>query len=146
MKGDPLPHSDEVSRYCKPSWVHKGELTVAAFEIAGGVSHLSVNWLQYFVRMGATDRVSQLDSIREAFVAKGYELRANGRFAVLNVGRVARTVALEINREIEVLHWPEDEDDSHSGIFGYGPDDLAVALELKNLLRAEDVFAAVPPQ
>ena len=146
MKGDPLPHTDEVSRYCRPSSVHNGQPVASAFELRPGDEHLSVNWLQFFESIGATGRQQQVHQVREAFRAKGYQLRPNGRFAVMPVGQAARTVASALDKAIAFMHWPEDGDDSHAGIFGYGPDDLAVALELKNLVRPEDVFAAIPPR
>ena len=146
MKGDHLADPHHATRYCKPSCVQHGQPTVGAFEIGGNEQHLSVNWLEYFAASGNTSRTQQMQSIREAFHEKPFSLRPNGRFAVLNVGLSKRQITAAHGRSIDFLHWPEDKEESHSGVFGYGPDDLAIQLELKNLVTPEDIFPAVPSE
>lgn len=144
MKGDSLTDSASVSRYCKPTWVDRGQPSVAAFEMSENSKHLSVNWLEHFASLGATSRDAQLQRVRDAFRAKGYGLRRNGRFAVLPVGASRDRIAAKHSRGVDFRHWPEDGDESHAGIVGYGPEDFAIALELKNMVTPEGIFAAVP--
>ena len=117
----------------------------AAFELRAGEDHLSVNWLEYFgvhVPEGAVDRV------RNAFEAKGYRLGRNGKFVALNVGDAKTAVSETVGGPARIQHLPVDADESHSGIFGYATDDLAVAVAIKALVIRENVFpaaAADPP-
>lgn len=136
-EGDPIPPEDHVARYCKPSTVQDGVIGSTAFEIQPGDDHLSVNWLEHFV---AGDFGERLERVRDAFAEKGYALRPNGRFAVLNVEALIEKVKL---RDVRVLHWPDGGDQSHSGIFNYSSDDLQVALDLQSLLMPGEVFPAV---
>ena len=72
-----------------------------------------------------------------------YRLRRNGRFAVLNVGLTKAAVHQGLGLSLRIDHYPL-EDESHAGIHGYTPDDLAVAVELKALLSTGAVHPAVP--
>ena len=144
MKGDELQSGDHVARYCKPSSVQDDLPTVTAFEIKEAGGHLSVNWLEYFAEAESQSPCELIPYVRDAFLKKGFTLRPSGRFAVLSVGLSTQRIASAQDRTVSFLHWPEDDDESHSGIFGYGPDDLAIRLELKNLVTTENVFAAAP--
>ena len=119
----------------------------AAFELRAGEDHLSVNWLEYF---GAQTPEAAVDRVRNAFEAKSYRLGRNGRFAALNVGAAKAAVSETVDGPARIQHLPVDDDESHSGVFGYRVDDLAVAVSLKALVSAENVFPAVanqgPPQ
>lgn len=141
MSGDQLPSEDHVARYCKPTWVDGDLPTVAAFENHNDAPHISVNWLEFF---GVVGREEQVAKVRQAFNFKSYTLRRNGRFVVVNVGAATERVKDTIKKGISFLHLPEDGDESHSGIFGYSSQDLAVALELRDLVSEADVFAAIP--
>ncbi len=141
MRGDHIPRGDHVARYCKPNWVDDGLPLIAAFLNDRNQEHVSVNWLEFFDGVGGQ---AQIEQIRKAFRAKGYKLRKNGRFAVLNVGGSVDRVKQTTDMAIRFLHWPEDDDPSHSGIFDYRAEDFQVALELTNLVAPDDVFPGEP--
>ncbi len=130
-----------VSRYCRPSAVDERGLPLsAAFTPRQGEEYLSVNWLVYF---GETDSGAAVERVREVFRGKNYQVRPNGRFAVLNVG-AAKTAVLEgLDRSLRINHLSLDDDESHSSILGYTSQDLAVAVELRALVTRQDVHAAV---
>lgn len=145
MKGDPLPDEHHVARYCKPSTVDPLDRlpTVAAFQLRESDDHLSVNWLEFF---GLDDHNAAMAQLRAAFDTKGYTLRPNGRFAVLNVGDAKTAInAADLHVTLDIKHWPIDEppDPSHSGIFGYEAAELAVAVELKALVTQDKVHPGV---
>ena len=87
-------------------------------------------------RLGAA---KSLDLIRSTFKNKGYRLRPNGRFAVLNVGQLR---ALPYGLTVE--HYPNDDDRCHSGICGtYGLSEdreKEVAFDMVYLLSEQDVY------
>jgi len=123
MKGEPLPDQDHVSRYCAPKTAPDGQPTGASFMLDPGHDFLSVNWLEYF---DLPDQQAQLTQVRRVI---RLNLAANGKFAVLNVGEVVNYVRENgpDNRLLSVLHEPNDDDPSHSGIHGYGFEDDWVA-------------------
>ena len=112
----------------------------AAFEFRAGEDHLSVNWLEY---LGAHVPEGAVERVRHAFEAKGYRLGRNGRFAALNVGDARTAVSETVGGPARIQHLPVDDDESHSGIFGYVTGDLAVAVAIKALVIRENVFPAV---
>ena len=137
MRGDRILDRNHVARHCKPTWVDDGLPLIAAFLNDRNQAHVSVNWLEFFDVAG---REAQIEQIRKAFRAKGYTLRKNGRFAVLNVGDSAVRVKQATDKVIRFIHWPEVDDPSHSGIFDYRAEDFQVALELTNLVAPGDIF------
>ena len=141
MRRVPLPDEHHFSRYCKPTAVGRDGLpTAAAFEIRPGEEYLSVNWLEYF---DTPDPGAAVGRIRAAFRHKGYRVRPNGRFAVVNVGAALTAVAEVVGRRGRVDHIPLEDDESHAGLFGYSADDLVAAVELRALIRPEHVYPAV---
>ncbi len=84
-----------------------------------------------------------IQCVRVAFETKGYEVRKNGRFAVLGVEEALRVVRNAHSRSLTIEHLPAANDPSHAGISGYGVDDLAIASELSLLLGDDDVYPAV---
>ena len=76
------------------------------------------------------------------FRAKGYRLSPNGRFATLNVGAAKKALAEAGATMARVEHLPVEDDESHSGVFGYSEDDFAVAVELRALVDGDDVYPA----
>ena len=111
-----------------------------AFALRQDDTYLSVNWLEYF---GEADVGAAVNMTRGVFRRKGYEVRPNGRFAVLGVGRAKMAGLLSLGRELRIERQPLPEDPSHSGIYGYAPDDLAVQVELQALVSPSDVYPAV---
>ena len=109
----------------------------AAFRPRRDEDYLSVNWLEYF---GAQDARAAVNLVRETFRRKGYGVRKNGRFAVLNIGTAKSAVRGSLDRLLRVEYMPLDDDPSHSGIVGFTTDDLDIAVELRAQLRAADVY------
>lgn len=116
MIGDAIPDTDCVSRYCKPSAVEDGVILPSAFQFRDGEDYISVNWLEY---LKAPSLESAVNMVRETFRRKGFSIRRQGRFAVLNVGDVKDAVRVVIANTPQIEHLPEDDDASHSGISGY---------------------------
>ena len=126
----------------------------SAFSIRIGESHLSVNWLEYFVVRDGTDdgmvgtgaktgtKVT-LNGVRETLRSKGFRLRSNGRFALLNVGTVKTTIRRAFGRSLHINHLPLPDDASHAGILGYTEEDRMIAAEIRAAVRAKDVRVAV---
>ena len=137
--GTPIPHTDHVARYCPPSTVEDGVPTSNSFRLRANEEYLSVNWIEHSGRHMPT----AVDTVRVAFQNKGYSLRRNGRFAVLNVGQIVSTVRAALSLRVE--HMPECDDPSHSGIlWDHGTDELRVAQELSMLCAASgNVFQAI---
>ena len=137
----PLPDDHHFSRYCKPTAVGRDGLpTTAAFELRPDEEHLSVNWLEYF---GTPDIDAAVELVREAFRHKHYQVRRNGKFAVVTVGAARTAVEKVVGGSGRVEHLPLEDDKSHAGLFGYTADDLAVAVELRALLQREHVHPAI---
>lgn len=126
MKGDALPKSDSVSRYCAPKTLDAGELQASAFMLRRqkGETYLSVNWLEYLSQGHISQ---QITAVRRVFKQKFTRVPTTAQFAVLNVGRSQDHVADAAGHQLETLHEPEADDDSHSGIFGIAADDEFIA-------------------
>ena len=140
MTGDIVPDADHVSGYCKPSAVDRqGRPMAAAFLPRSDEEFLSVNWLEY---NSLPDLEAAVGHVRAQFGGRGYGLRRNGRFAVLNVGRATAVVSHRLQRPLWIDHQPLGDDDSHAGIHGYSSGDLAVAAELALTIQ-ETVYPAV---
>lgn len=141
MEGDPLPDDDHVSRYCKPSSVGAHGLPLAsAFRLRASESSLSVNWLEALGTATTDEAVARL---RALFLARGFALRANGRFAVLNVGAAKAVVREELGLSLRIDHDPLPDDPSHAAITAFPADDLTVAVELTALVSQEDTHPAI---
>jgi hypothetical protein len=65
--------------------------------------------------------------VRQTLSDKGFQVSANGRFAVLNVGHSSK---LAVNVQLSFRVLGQASDPSHTGIFGYqaGDADTAIAL------------------
>lgn len=143
MKGDPIPDSDHVSRYCNPSRVQGGQPLAAAFDVRTGEDYLSVNWLEFF---RLPNQAQALSEVRAAFRRKPFDIKATGRFAVLNVGEARQAVKDAATIDLEVREWPDEPSDpSHSGIWGYTADDKMVSLTLRQLVRPDNVYPGDVP-
>jgi len=129
MKGDPLPDSNHIARYCKPTQAPNGQIQATAFMLRSGEESLSVNWLEC---LNCSSREHEIPEIRNIYASIFRRVGANAKIAVLNVGEVRGKVLTESEdrRNLEVLHDPkEDEpsDPSHSGIYNLKPDDELIA-------------------
>ena len=126
MKGQAIPDSDHVARYCKASTVEGAEILATAFMVREGEEYLSVNWLEELKR---SDRASQVRDLQKLYATK-LKVRAASRIAILNVGALRAKVQRESTdrRLLPVLHEPIIPDDpSHAGIHEIPYDDDLVA-------------------
>lgn len=127
MKGDRVPDQDHVARYCPPSrFTEDGRITGAAFQLRPGEKELSVNWLEFLSPAG---RDVQIREIRKVLALKMSRVSTAAKIALLNVGQMCDHVCANSSdgRSLEVLHIPEQDDPSHSGIFNYREDDILIA-------------------
>jgi hypothetical protein len=126
MKGQAIPDSDHVGRYCKASTVENGEISAAAFMLRETEEYLSVNWLE---ELNRSDRAIQIRDLRSLYATK-LRVGTAARIAVLNVGALRAKVEGESpdSRLLRVLHEPEEPDDpSHAGIYDVSHDDEIIA-------------------
>ena len=126
MKGQAIPDSDHVGRYCKASTVENGEISAAAFMMRETEEYLSVNWLEV---LKSPSRASQIRDLQELYTKK-LKVGATARIAILNVGTLRSKVERERldSRLLRVLHEPEEPDDpSHAGIYEIPHDDEIIA-------------------
>jgi hypothetical protein len=126
MKGQAIPDSDHVGRYCKASTVENGEISAAAFMIRETEEYLSVNWLEV---LKSPSRASQIRDLQELYTKK-LKVAATAQIAILNVGTLRTKVERESpdSRLLRVLHEPEEPDDpSHAGIYEIPHDDEIIA-------------------
>ena len=126
MVNDPVPDSDHVSRLCKPSHIVDGVPAATAFKLRAGEKYLSVNWLEY---LALSDRPSAIAEIRRVLNAK-LTISARAKIAILNVGTLRDAVRNSTGTSLRVLHVPEPDDPSHSGIHDIPLDDHLIAEEL----------------
>jgi len=126
MKGQVIPDSDHVARYCKPSSVEGGQVQATAFMRRDGEEYLSVNWLE---DLSCSDRRSEVRALQDLY-SRTLSVRTTARIAILNVGAFRTKVAQESPdmRWLRVLHEPIiPEDPSHAGIYDTPYDDDIVA-------------------
>jgi len=133
-----IPDSDHVLRYCSPVHMKGERVKPGAFDFRSGEKFLSVNWMEYFGK-GAT-RDAQVAEIRTA-MSKKLTLKANGRFAKINVGNITKRI-----KNAQVMHIPEFTNPSHAGICAGSEQNRELTLELANMVKSDDVFPAVPPE
>ena len=126
MKEDTVPDQDHISRYCSATkCTETGEVTGAAFMLRVDEDFLSVNWMEF---LNLADQQAEIEEVRRVLGSK-LILGLQARIAVLNVGETVRYVkenSLD-NKQLKVLHEPEEDDPSHSGIHGYGHENSLIA-------------------
>lgn len=107
MKGDLIPDTDHIARYCKPTHVSDGKIQATAFMLREGEGSLSVNWLEF---LNCTNRESEIKEIRNVY-SKKLKVGVNAKIAVLNVGETREKVIKESQdrRELKVRHNPDIE-------------------------------------
>lgn len=139
MTGDDLPNADHIARYCPPRQIADGLPLASAFVPRAHDSHLSVNWLEFFDAPNSKDAV---DEMRAVFGA-AFELRPNGRFAVLNVRNAKLVARAQLQRSVRIQHLPTEDNPAHAGIAGYSMTDTRVAVGLAYLASAGDIYPAL---
>lgn len=133
MKGDPVPNKDHICRYCSATQcTEKGQVTGAAFQLRTIDENLSVNWLE-FLRLA--NRQEQISEVRRVL---SLTLVAKAKIAVLNVGEILNYVRTQSpdSRNLSVLHNPEEDDPSHSAIYGFRYDDYLIADLIAEVVQA----------
>ena len=149
MTGDPIPDDDHVVRYVKPSEVNGAVVNGAAFCLRTGESGLSVNWLEV---LNGTDADKQLNEVRRL---SRLQLKNNGRFAKLNVGKTKRCVfagaeEAGISLALGFFEAPlarsciYEADPAHAEITGLQSGDSGLALLIGDLI-AECIVAPLYP-
>lgn len=125
MKGDPLPPTNNIARYCSYASLNEdGTVSPTAFRLRRDDKYLSVNWLEYLRQL---DRDSEINEIRRLFASKNFKLGSKALIAVLNVDIVLKHVETQSPYKIRVLHEPLDTDPSHSGIHETIQDELMIS-------------------
>lgn len=141
MKGDLLPDQDHICRYCSATkFTENGLITGAAFQLRPSDKYLSVNWLEFFQ---LTDRQEQIREVRKVL---RLTLGAKAKLAVLNVEAIVNFVHTQSPdaRKLRVLHEPEENDPSHSGIYRFGYDDHLIADLIAETVR--EFYPAIEPK
>ena len=122
MTGDRLPNQDYISRYCSPrTLLEDGQPSAASFMLRTDEEFLSVNWLEYFDLSNRQTQITQVRRVLRLTPA------ATAKIAVLNIGGILNRISRNSGRVLAVLHEPEQNDPSHSGIHGYRHEDDLVA-------------------
>jgi hypothetical protein len=126
MKGEAIPDSDHVARYCKGTSISNGEIQATAFMMRETDQYLSVNWMEVLNR---SDRLSEICELQLLYSRKFNRVGATARIAVLNVGAVRAKIKIETSGEhlLPITHEPETDDPSHAGIYGIPHDNELVA-------------------
>lgn len=130
MKGDIVPDTDHITRFCRPKQVDEnGQIQGSAFILREVDEGLSVNWLE---KLNCSNRGDEIVEIRNVYYSTFNSIGARARLAVLNVGGVRNKVRSGTmdNRNLEVVHTPivdTDETDTHSEIHNMRPDHELIA-------------------
>ncbi len=120
MKGDRIPDKDHIARHCAPKTVYDDKIQPSAFFLRENEDGLSVNWLEY---LNCASRDLEIAEIQKVYSAK-LRVGAKAKVAVLNAGEVRKKIKTGSpdNRILDILHEPEENDLSHSGIYNLKPD------------------------
>lgn len=130
MKGEPLPDSDHVVSYVKPTLFDEGVIDGEGFLLKSGHGGISVNWLECF----SGDKDAQLAEVRRL---KRLDWEKAGCLAEINVGQTKRHLARKIP-DLSIVEDPlaadqqrYEADPSHSLICGlpHNPPERRQALQ-----------------
>ena len=146
MKGEDLPADDHIVRYIKPSMILKdGSVDALDFRLRQSrpdETGLSVNWLEAF----SGSKAHKLSEVRRLF---RLDVRPNGRFAELNVGKILSIVSEELDT-LRIVHDPLDAeygfeaDPSHAEIIGLPPAESDQAALVSDLIAEECIIDLHP--
>ncbi len=135
MKGDTIPDSDNIARFCKPSTAPNGVIAPTAFMLRENEDSLSVNWLEF---LNCPNKDSEIKEMQRIYSETFRTVSLNARIAILNVGEIRDVVRTETqdHRNIEALHDPiPDGDQSHSEIHNLKQDNEFIAELILEVLR-----------
>ena len=148
MTSQPLPDEHHITRYVGFLKIHssfdgKRRVESSCFlprpdhpPGTGPEEFVSVDWLEHFQ---GTSRRQQLDQVRNALQERGRTVSRQGGFAVVNVFE-AKTAGLNNSRTLWVRTIGEQNDPSHSGIYGLTPEDDIIAQEIALKAIVEDAW------
>ena len=122
MHGDSVPGADHVSRYCPRKHIDGDRVTGTAFQLRGATerrqaeTYLSVNWLEL---LRLPNREAEIAEVRRVFGNK-LKIHKRDKIVVGLVGEIIENVfsGSPDSRRRRVVHEPEEDDPSHSGIHG----------------------------
>ena len=128
VKGDVIPDTDDIARFCRPKQVEGDEVLAAAFLPRSGEDYLSVNWVEY---LGLATEEAKVGALRALYRDK-FEVGAAARIAILPVGSMRNSVREKSpdHRVLTASHEPlgaPTPDPSHSGVFNVRHDDELIA-------------------
>jgi predicted transcriptional regulator len=126
MKGAPLPREDHIARYCGGSHISEdGLITPTAFHLRRDQNekYLSVDWLEI---LNQPDRISEIAAVR-GIISQRLRLGKTSKIGILKVGEVIDYVINESRSSIRILHGPEPDEPSHSGIYDTDQDEELIA-------------------
>ncbi len=134
MEGDRVPDKHHIARYCQPKYIADEQIQPGAFMLRTTDESLSVNWLEF---LDCSSRENEITELRRIYAAKLRRVGARAKIALLNVGEVCENVITESpdRRKLEVLHDPEIDDPSHSGIYNLKQDDELIAELILEAIR-----------
>ncbi len=142
--GIELAYSHHVARYCRRRHLRSdGRPLRDAFLLRTGEKYLSTNWLEHF---HDSHRQAQITGVQQALADKGFHVRRNAVFAVLNVGVSIAACKNDLNLDIQIVTLGESHDPSHTGIFGYVAGDTNTAATLARQVREVYPSAVSPAQ
>lgn len=133
------PH--HVARHCRRRDIADGIVARSAFLLRPGEEYLSTNWLEHFHE---SDRPTQITGVQRALTDKGFHVRRNAAFAVLNVGITIAACKNVLNLDIQIVELGESHDPSHAGIFGCIAGDADTAATLAQQVREVHLAASSP--
>ena len=102
-----------------------------------GEVFLSTNWLEYFHE---SERVDQLEGVKQALTNKGFQIRSTAYFAVLNVGSAISICKDYLALDIFFSTTGEFSDPSHTGIYGYSSLNARTAALLAASVNSNEVY------
>jgi len=132
MDGEPIPASDHVARYVKPSkYVNKVMDWDALLPRPQDNGEASYNWLEYFGNGTPQELIIRLAaSLTKLTISK------NGVFATFNVGdAISGMLNAQPHIKLQFIHTPEPENESHASMFGLDNLNEAAGKFLKNLCQ-----------
>jgi len=138
MTGNALPSSDHIARYCGGSQIDEdGQIAPTAFHLRQDQDeeYLSVHWLEI---LNKSDRISEISAVRD-MMGKKLRLGKTAKIAILNVGEALDYVEYKSCFSIRILHEPNHDYLSHSGIYDTKQDE-----DLISELLAEKVLETHP--
>ncbi len=126
MKRETIPDPHHVARLCNPKHISDGVIQASAFMLRMGEENLSVDWLEF---LNCSRRGNEITELRHIYSKRFIKVPTHAQIAVLNVGQMREKVRKESpdKRDLSVVHNPEFNDPSHSGIYNLKQDDEMIA-------------------